>query len=248
MELAFGGGKWERILDSLIDWESLHGPAIAWESDAHKQITTDARNALIQDMRVPKDARRKLLHILNNLPDAVVLTDITIEQFSDTSWGRKFLPQTGQATHFMGNTDQPQMQAWEAGMKKVFDPVDDAAERLQQWLYDGDVVTAKLGDGIHALQDSFSPAHVQRKQVNGAWIIEKIFVWADQKKEGHKSGDESWKRKDGEALRKACQDATVRLLRYFIARFLRQTDVAFQEQWGLQFSYFGVAIGVLTDR
>ena len=79
-------------------------------------------------------------------------------------------------------------------------------------------VSDALGDGIHALQDSFSPAHVQRTKVGNKLVIMRIKVWGEQDKKDHAAGDRSWEDASGSLteLGQACKEATIALLTYFI--------------------------------
>jgi hypothetical protein len=126
-------GGWENFLDSLCDWAALSGAPVAWESAAHLRITREAASSsLLREMLPPQQARERLLSIFDQLPDDVVDTDITLEQFSDSSWGHKILSQDGQATHFMANKGQSQGDAYAAGLKKIFVPVDNAVKLFKE--------------------------------------------------------------------------------------------------------------------
>jgi hypothetical protein len=126
--------RWEKFLDSVCDWDAISGPPIAWQSSAHYRITTDAaRNSLLREMLPPRDARRRLLAILSVLPSEVVMTDITLEQYSDSGWlGHKLLSQAGQATHFMANKGQSQRVAYAAGLRKIFQPAHAYKDQIAQ--------------------------------------------------------------------------------------------------------------------
>lgn len=229
------GSAWEKFLDSLCNWRMLSGPRIAWESLGHDRMTTAAVRAapdqlaardanpiwLPGDALPPRDLRRRLLLVLGTLPDSVVAADYTLEQFSDTTFGRKTkLSQWGQATHFMANKGQSQRTAYAAGVEKIFGPTETAVTRFKGMKKDSDIgqVSDALGDGIHALQDSFSPAHVQRTKVGNKLVIMRIKVWGEQDKKDHAAGDRSWEDASGSLteLGQACKEATIALLTYFI--------------------------------
>ena len=179
----------------------------------------------------PRDARRRLLKVLSKLPSAVVDTDITLEQFSDTGFGHKFLGQDGQATHFMANKGQPQRGAYAAGIDKVFGPAERAVQLFNEMADDSDLstrtasrvddVSRGLGAAVHAVQDSFSPTHVQRDQRGD---IMRIQAWRDQLGKDHNAGDRSWQDGGGNLtkLGRLCMEATILLLQYFVLRVVNK--------------------------
>src|SRR5207253_2574314 len=60
-------------------------------------------------------------------------------------------------------------------------------------------VNDPLGNALHALQDSFSEAHVTRKNDNDTWVIVHIAIYDDANKNtrgtrpGHEALDKRWK-------------------------------------------------------
>ncbi len=251
-------GDLDRFLNSVCDWKNLSvpGPMLAWNSTGHWNMTGDAVSDFSsnRDFMPPKTSlvRYKLLLLLKKLPANVVLTDITIEQYSDTKLGHVLLSQTGQATHFMANKGQPQFSAYQAGLKKVFGPVYEAVTLFTgSFALLSDALTdeagVRLGDGLHALQDSFSPAHVKRMKRGEQWLIEELFVWNEQKKEDHEAGDESWRNSDGTLsdLGRAVEDATKMMLAYFVLRVVGKRGEADKKQAELMQKYFQAALSIL---
>ena len=246
--------RWQTFLDSLCDWKTVSGPRIAWESSAHVSITTDAVNSsFMREILPPRDARRRLLKILSELPMDVADTDITPEQGSDSSIGHKTLSQSGQATHFMANKGQSQRSAYAAGVEKIFgnaekavklfQATDDVSDTTSRGTSAVDDVAVALGDSVHALQDSFSPVHVHRNKVGGRFLIMRIQVWSDQTWKEHKAGDSTWKKSDGglTELGQACYEATKSLLAYFVLRAVNKSDEAEQHKRMLMSEWLSVA-------
>jgi hypothetical protein len=220
--------RWEKFVDSVCDWKTVSGPRIAWQSSGHYSLTSDAaRAAVLKEMLPVSDARRRLLKVLAQLPEHVVATDITFEQYSDSKL-KGIVSEYGQATHFMAYAGQSQRDAYTAGIHKVFEPAERAARLFKEIRDDSDLTTRStsklddvgvvLGDAVHALQDSFSPAHVQRDKVGNRSVIMRLFVWREQEKKEHEAGDESWKSSSGTLteLGRACSEATTLLLGFFI--------------------------------
>jgi len=214
-------------------------------------ITIDAASdPVLRAMLPPQDVRRRVLKVLSKLPNDVVATDVTLEQFSDSKRGHKYLSQYGQATHFMANKGQSQRTAYAAGVEKVFGPAERAVKLFKKIADDSDLATrtasplddvsVALADGVHALQDSFSPTHVQRDKLGDKFVIMRLQVWSEQDKKDHKAGDESWKGKDGKLtpLGQACREATLTLLSYFIFRVINKDADAERQRRLLMDKYF----------
>lgn len=250
--------RWAKFLNSSCDWNtvSVPGPQLAWNSTGHWDMTRDVVSDVSsdRDFLPPRTSivRYKLEVLLQSLPANVVLTDITIEQYSDTPLGHVLLPQTGQATHFMANQGQPQLKAYQAGIKKIFGPVNDAIEsftRTLYWVQDSDLMktSQSLADGVHALQDSFSPVHVKREQRGEKWIIQKLYVWGEENKKDHEAGDETWRNKDGSlsGLGRAVEDATRMLLTYFVLTVVGKKTAADKSFNELMDKYFEPGQGIL---
>ena len=200
-------------------------------------MTSDASAFLDMRQMIPTPgAQSDIIYVLSRLPDDVVATDVTMEQFSDSSFGHRFLAQTGQATHFMRNKGQSVANAYGMGIEKVFGPCERAIAAFRQANV-GDQntrgvgtlsdIAISLGDSIHALQDSFSPAHTRRRVENDRWLIVDIYVWSEQNKKDHEAGDEQWRNSD---VGRACIAATILLLRYFIFSVINKTTEASRQR------------------
>jgi hypothetical protein len=245
-----GFGKW---LDSLCDWNNLSGPMLAWETPAHYDFSNQAV-ASIRDFLPPGgDVRERLLKIFDELPSGVDVTDWTLEQFSDTAFVGLFLSREGQATHFMANKGQPQWEAFQVGKKKVFGPAEEAVRlfklRKDCWprtLRGTSHPAVKLGEALHALQGSFSPAHVRREKRGDQLIIMQIFAWKEQASEDHKAGDKLWRGSDGRLteLGMASVDASAMLIRYFIYSVVNKDNEAEEQKTNLIYKYLWADSGV----
>ncbi len=203
----------------------------------------------MQEILPPEHVRRRLLSVLKSLSIAVVEADITIEQYSDTKAGKKLgLSQTGQASHFMANKGQSQRDAYVYGLAKVFNNTNQAIILFKQMKNDADFggATRALAEGIHALQDSFSPAHVVRTKQGNKYVISQILVWSEQQKAQHEAGDQSWKLPDGKLspLGQECYVATTVLLAYFVLSVLNKDDEAQKQRLILLDRYFSTAFRV----
>lgn len=132
----------------------------------------------------------------------------------------------GQKHHFMRYEGQTEVQAYDDGIAWIVQESVKAAEILKpriacslqmgktirersDWtvkevtacMRTGEV-EAVLGNALHALQDSFAPAHVRREEKS--LTITRIFVYDSENKHpskkgepGHSELDKSWKKEDG---------------------------------------------------
>jgi hypothetical protein len=231
----------EKWLDSLCDWNNLSGPMIAFESSGHFFLTNEAVRIYRDFLPPDKDVRERMLKIFDELPGDVDVTDWTLEQLSDTPFIGRFLPRDGQATHFMAKKDQEQWEAFQAGKEKVFGPADEAVRLFKlrkdcgsRLLSGPNHPAVKLGDALHALQDSFSPEHVRREKHGDQSIIMEIFVWRDQTSKEHKAGDKLWRDPD---IRAATVGASVMLLRYFVYSIVNKEKEAAEQKSDLIYKY-----------
>ena len=200
----------------------MPGPQLAWESEAHMDMTlravaSDAEDFMMEDSLPPKFMRDRIFSVLKCLPPAVVETDVTVEQYMDI----------GQSQHFMRFRGQPKVQAYSAGLQMVLGRLVFAVQKFNERKPAADVASI-LAESVHALQDSFSPAHVQRTQQGKKLVITDIFVWADQDKKKHEAGDASWRTSNGRLtpLGEACVTATRLLLASFVFRVINRNDDA----------------------
>jgi len=95
-------------------------------------------------------------------------------------------------------------------------------------------VTGPLGDAMHALQDSFSAAHVKRENKDDTWVIEGIYIYDDANKKasgdykGHEALDKQWK---GTALGNEAITACRELIKIVIHTSLLANDAVVPNRW-----------------
>jgi nucleoid-associated protein YgaU len=225
---------WNDFLDSVCDWDHLPGPALAWNSEGHRDMTSraavsDAEDMMMQDSLPPKFMRERIYAVLKLLPTGVVNVDVTPEQWTDM----------GQSQHFMRFKGQSKTAAFRMGLQKVLGPLAAAIRAFQNQKSASDV-SSVLAESVHALQDSFSPAHVERTVKGKKLVITDIFIWADQDKKKHEAGDETWKNADGSysSLGQECVKATQFLLGVFILQAINRDDDASKVRSNLLDQYF----------
>jgi len=269
--------NWKKFLDSYGDWNQ--GPPIAFESEAHREETKQAwdavRSPLADALPPGSETKYRLQLVGDRLPEYVVNADITINQFSDSAntpiSDLKSLvgdlasvlfriPQDGQAEHFQAFQYQKQIQAFRWGLGKIFTNTNNAIRKFRDWplsskfreyeLFEEDNHNYKdtnyareianlLAHGIHTLQDSFSPAHVQREWDGDKLKIRKITVWREQTEAEHKAGDQDWHdQHDGHSWGDTAAKATELLLNYFIWAVLSKPEQAAKARTTLLLTYF----------
>jgi nucleoid-associated protein YgaU len=210
------------FLDTVCDWNNLPGPALAFNSKGHFDMTTnavmsDAQDMMTWDMLPPKALRDRIYAVFKALPPDVVYVDITPEQYMDI----------GQAQHFMRYRAQSKIAAYRMGLSQILTPLASAAKAFRDQKSADDVASV-LAESVHALQDSFSPGHVERTQRGNKLVITDIFVWADQDKKQHEAKDTAWQNADGSLtpIGLACVSATRMLLGVFILDAINRDDDA----------------------
>lgn len=244
----------ERFLDSVCDWHdlSIPGAPIAFNWPGHRDMTdksvADFRIDDFKDFMPPSKTgvRERLLAVLRDVSGEggfgeVQWTDITLRQYTDDK---------EQSTHFMAVKGQKQSDAYKAGMAKIFGPVDDAASLFRDPSNDIKRIGTKLGNGVHPLQDSFSPTHCSREDRSaGRSVITEIFVWAEQDKKVHEAGDLKWQDPATGGLSKlgdTVVDATKMLFAYFALSALGQRKEAAEKKVDLIDKYL-VASGKVLE-
>ena len=108
------------------------------------------------------------------------------------------------------------------------------SENPQQVGYLVDVAgPPNLGQALHALQDSFSPAHVRREpDEQGRLVVRELYEYTAQDPKQHGKGDETYKTSEAKessysGLGRATVLASTLLLAYFIQRCAgREADAA----------------------
>jgi hypothetical protein len=187
---------------------SIPGTKVVWESPAHRSMTVRALGVAqaIQDPAC-KDIVSWLTQPYGNLAERVVEEDYTLANLSGLLG---YNPKGGQVAHFMKDEGQADLDAYRLSKKLILTSGLKAAgaarspytfikehPKLYQYGFGdrvgwGNEIAAYLAPGLHALQDSFSPAHVRRSQKNPHIILE-IFAWDNDNKVTHSERDASWK-------------------------------------------------------
>src|SRR5262249_41767410 len=119
-----------------------------------------------------------------------------------------------------------------------------AAQRLREiWVkklgyYNPIYVTEPLGNAMHALQDSFSRAHVRRVKKDDIWVITGVFIYDDENKKpsgdypGHEALDKSWKETEvGLEAITACRELIRIMIRTSLVANSAQVRTVWQSLW-----------------
>lgn len=137
----------------------------------------------------------------------------------------------GQMQHFMRVPGRTVAESFRLAKDSLWGAADAAVFQFRR----DDLARAKssLGQALHALQDSFSPAHVKREpDEQGRLVVKDLYEYTAQDSKEHAKGDETYRTGGGEqgpysALGKATVLASTLLLAYFIQRCVgRESDAA----------------------
>jgi hypothetical protein len=90
-----------------------------------------------------------------------------------------------------------------------------------------------LGDALHALQDSYSSGHTDRKKVGELWIIDGIFIYNRENKKTHSARDKMWKTDEpGKEAMFAGRELIKRVVRSSVVRMDHQVKWQWDLVWG----------------
>ena len=169
--------------------------------------------------------REKLKEILGSMSGFVQVPDLdgVLTQGHWRAWG--------QMQHFMRVPGRTASESLRLAKDALWGAADAAVFHFRK----DDVARAKtsLGEALHALQDSFSPAHVRREQdADGRFVVKDLYEYTAQDAKEHAKGDETYR--TGEAaessyseLGRATVLASTLLLAYFVHRCAgREGDAA----------------------
>jgi hypothetical protein len=207
------------------DWRCVFEPY------GHEFLSQEAiREAL-------KDLPPKLQWIRRFLEDA---NTPTVYRDLEDVWNGGQWNKEGQKNHFMRYATDSELTAYEDACTWIFKNGFIAAQHLRDiWqkklgYYNPIYVTGPLGDAMHALQDSFSAAHVKRVKRDDVWVIEGIYVYNDANKKasgtypGHEALDKQWKGTElGNEAITACRE----LIRIVIHTSLLAIDATVPNKW-----------------
>jgi hypothetical protein len=156
-------------------------------------------------------------------------------------------PKTGQAEHAMAYQGQSRSEAYAWTMRKIIGSAQAAAQLFWEWpriresAYPFDsspseaqttrysrTIANRLAHGLHPLQDSFAPRHVERRPDGDGFKIVRFLVWKEQDEKDHKEEDKTWRGEDGalSKLGSAAENATEMLLTYFVYCVTNKRDIA----------------------
>jgi len=135
---------------------------------------------------------------------------------------------------------QSEQKAYDDACTWIYENAFTAARRLREiWTkklgyYNPIYVTEPLGNAMHALQDSFSAAHVKREKKDDTWVIEEIYVYDAANKKpsgnypGHEALDKQWKNTElGNEAIMACRE----LIKIVIRTSLLVSDAVVPNVW-----------------
>jgi hypothetical protein len=155
-------------------------------------------------------------------------------------WSGGHWSDSGQKHHFMRSANQTDLDAYRVATAWIKENGYAAAKGLRQlWGlkstrgFNTGFITGPLGYAFHALQDSFSEAHVTRIKVGSEFYITKIHEYDETNKTphgswlGHEALDKKWEGELGKEATTACRELT----KIVIASSLVDGDLAFSQRW-----------------
>lgn len=193
-----------------------------------------SRNALDQAVR---DLPKNLQWVRTLLDDTVhhAMNRDVIDVWSGGHWS-----DSGQRHHFMRCANQSDQEAYSLATAWIKENGHAAAKGLRQvWGrkslrdFNTGFITGPLGYAFHALQDSYSGAHVTRVKEGSEFFITKIQVYDETNKKphgswaGHESLDKQWEGELGKEATIGCRELT----KIAIAASLVEGDAAFFQRW-----------------
>lgn len=205
---------------------------LGWPLSGHERMARDAAaDALLRAEvggvlgTLSPDEKERLRGVVTSMSGFVQEADI-----EDAQTGGHWRP-WGQPQHFML---VPGLTAADSVRRATF-ALWSYADEAVFWHRRGETLRSKssLGRALHALQDSFSPAHVRRVlNDEGIFVIADVFEYTKQDHGEHAKGDQKFKSSEKEeseytALGQATVAASALLLGYFLSRAAgRETEAA----------------------
>lgn len=196
---------------------------LAWPLGGHERMTTDAAaTALLRAEAggvlggLSPALRERLRDVVRAMSGFVQVPDMdgVLTGGHWRAWG--------QMQHFMRVPGRTAADSFRLAKDSLWNAADEAVF----WFRREDTTRAKsnLGQALHALQDSFSPAHVKREaDEQGRLVVKDLYEYTAQDPKQHAKGDESYRTGEGEqgsysGLGRATVLASTLLLAYFIQR------------------------------
>lgn len=204
---------------------------LAWPLGGHERMTADAAATALMRAEggvlwgVSPALRERLQNVVRAMSGFVQMPDI------DGVRGGGHWKAWGQMQHFMRVPGRTAADSFQLAKDSVWSWADTAVFSFRR----DDTASAKsnLGQALHALQDSFSPAHVKREQdEQGRLVIKDLYEYTAQDPKQHGKGDETYRTGEAEespysGLGRATVLASTLLLAYFIQRCVgREADAA----------------------
>lgn len=205
---------------------------LAWPLGGHERMATDAAaTALLRAEvggvlgSVSSEHRERLREVVRAMSGFVQAPDVdgVARGGHWKAWG--------QMQHFMRVPGRTAAESFRLAKDSIWSWADAAVFSFRK----DDAASAKstLGQALHALQDSFSPAHVKREQdEQGRLVIKDLYEYTAQDPKQHGKGDETYRTAEAEqspysGLGRATVLASTLLLAYFIQRCVgRESDAA----------------------
>jgi hypothetical protein len=197
----------------------------------HEYISKEAMREALESFP-PK--LKFVRHFLGDLNTPTVYRDME-DVFNGCQWSKE-----GQKNHFMRYPGESELQAYEEACTWIYSNGFTAAQRLRDvWqknlgYYNPIYVTEPLGNAMHALQDSFSAAHVKRENRDETWVILGVYIYNDANKKasgdypGHEALDKQWK---GTALGNEAITACRELIKIVVRTSLLANDAVVPNKW-----------------
>jgi hypothetical protein len=201
------------------------------ELKGHEVMSIGALDQAVRDLPPNLQWVRKLLddtvhHAMNR--------DV-IDVWSGGHWS-----DGGQKHHFMRYANQRDDEAYQVATAWIRENGYAAAQGLRKvWGrtslrdFNTGFITGPLGYAFHALQDSYSEAHVTRVKEGSEFIITEIQVYDETNKTphggwaGHESLDKRWEGELGKEATKACKELT----KIVLYSSLVKEDMGFFQRW-----------------
>jgi hypothetical protein len=214
-----------KLSGRTADWRCVFEPY------GHEFISKEAIREALQNLP-PK--LQWIRHFIGDLNTPTVYRDME-DVFNGGQWSKE-----GQKNHFMRYPGQNELQAYDDACTWIYKNAFTAAQHLRDiWqkklgYYNPIYVTGPLGDAMHALQDSFSAAHVKREKRDDTWVIEGIYIYDAANKKpsgsypGHEALDKQWKGTElGDEAITACRE----LIKIVIHTSLLANDAVVPNVW-----------------
>jgi hypothetical protein len=214
---------------------------LSWPLSGHERMAGEAAAATLLRAEVggvlghaTPEERERIRSVLQSM--SIRVQEIDVEDVVTLGHWRA----GGQPHHFMRLPGRTAADSVRIATDALWSDVNEAVFQFRHGApYDKEC----LGRALHALQDSFSPAHVKRvKSEDGIWVIRDVFEYTAQDSKEHEKGDEKYRTGEAEQsslseLGQATVLASQLLLSYFVQRVLGLASEAAQTRQTLEKAY-----------